>query len=142
MFFYIIMLYNIIIYEKESCFIERGGKMIYGIGIDIVELERIKNIIVEKPAMIQKILTKKELEKFDTLSEKRKVEYLAGRFSCKEAFSKAYGTGLGKLGLRDIEILSGESGKPVVTQSPFEGKVHVSISHTDQLATAQIILEK
>ncbi len=115
--------------------------MIIGIGIDIVNMDRIAKISTNKPEFIKKVLTNKEKEIYDSLSKKRKIEYLAGRFSCKEAFSKAYGTGIGKLALQDIEILTDHKGKPIVTKSPFEGHVHVSISHIDTVAVAQIILE-
>ncbi|HCM89616.1 MULTISPECIES: holo-ACP synthase [Vagococcus] len=116
--------------------------MIIGIGIDIVELDRMKEIIQKNDKFIDRVLTDNEREIFDKLGEKRKVEFLGGRFSCKEAFSKAYGTGIGKVKLTDIEILREENGRPIVVKSPFEGKVHVSISHTNQTAIAQIILEK
>lgn len=116
--------------------------MIIGIGVDIVELDRIKEIIKSNPKFIDRVLTDKEKERFDQLGERRKVEYLGGRFACKEAFSKAYGTGIGKVKLRDIEILNEENGRPVITKSPFTGKVHVSISHTDTTGIAQIILEE
>lgn len=50
-------------------------------------------------------MTNKELQIFERLSPKRKIEFLAGRFAAKEAFSKAYGTGIGRdLSFRDIEI--------------------------------------
>lgn len=116
--------------------------MIYGIGVDIVEMERIAEIIQHNFSFVQKVLTVHELDKFTSLKGIRQVEFLAGRFACKEAFSKAYGTGFGKLGLQDIEILADELGKPVITKSPFnEGIAHVSISHTAQFAVAQVILE-
>lgn len=115
--------------------------MIVGIGLDIVELSRIRDIVTNKRSFVERVLTDKELEIFDNLKYKRQVEYLAGRFACKEAFSKAYGTGIGKLGLQDIEILTADSGQPIITKSPFHGTCHVSISHTDTVAVAQIILE-
>lgn len=116
--------------------------MIMGIGIDAVELYRIEDIIKNNPKFISRVLTSRELEIFETLKIKRQTEFLGGRFACKEAFSKAYGTGIGKVGFQDIEVLSEESGRPIVYQSIFEGKVHVSITHTDKVAFAQIILEK
>ncbi|MFW7420764.1 holo-ACP synthase [Vagococcus fluvialis] len=116
--------------------------MIIGIGIDIVDLRRIKDIIKNNPKFIDRVLTDNEKKVFESLGEKRKVEYLGGRFACKEAFSKAYGTGIGKVRLLDIEILNEENGRPVITQSPFNGNVHVSISHTDDTGIAQIILEE
>ncbi|MGY3765521.1 holo-ACP synthase [Vagococcus vulneris] len=116
--------------------------MISGIGIDVVELERIEKIIETNRSFIVRVLTPKELEKFDTLKIKRQKEYLGGRFACKEAFAKAYGTGIGKVTFQDIEILSESNGQPIVTKSPFVGNVFVSITHTDQVAMAQVILEK
>lgn len=116
--------------------------MIIGIGIDIVELDRMKEIIEKNPKFIDRVLTDAEKAVFNGLGDKRKVEFLGGRFACKEAFSKAYGTGIGKIQLKDIEILREENGRPVIVNSPFDGKVHVSISHTDQTAVAQVILEK
>ena len=116
--------------------------MIRGIGIDAVELPRMKKIIEEKPKMITRILTVREKELFDGLPLKRQIEFLGGRYACKEAFSKAWGTGIGKVTFQDIEVLVNEKGAPIVTKSPFsEGPVFVSITHTDTLAFAQIILE-
>lgn len=118
--------------------------MIGGIGIDAVELDRIEVIISEKQSFIKRVLTNKELEIFNKLSKRRQIEFLGGRFACKEAFSKAYGTGIGKVGFQDIEIINDEYGKPIaiVNQHIFSGQVHVSITHTKDLAMAQIILEK
>ena len=70
--------------------------MIMGIGIDAVELYRIEDIIKNNPKFISRVLTSRELEIFETLKIKRQTEFLGGRFACKEAFSKAYGTGIGK----------------------------------------------
>ncbi|MGX7245901.1 holo-ACP synthase [Enterococcus quebecensis] len=115
--------------------------MIKGIGIDMVELSRIEKIIINKSSFIKRVLTDKEYAIFQNLPHKRQVEFLAGRFACKEAFSKAWGTGIGNVGLQDVEILKEDSGAPTVTKSPHDGKVFVSISHTDTFAVAQIILE-
>lgn len=115
--------------------------MIKGIGIDIIELSRIETIILKKSSFVTRVLTEAEQGIFQELSHKRQVEFLAGRFACKEAFSKAWGTGIGKIGLQDIEILKEDNGAPKITKSPHEGQVFVSISHTDTLAIAQIVLE-
>ncbi|HLQ40582.1 MAG TPA: holo-ACP synthase [Tetragenococcus sp.] len=117
--------------------------MICGIGLDVVELMRIKKIIKEKPKLIERVLTEKERDLFYSRSKKRQLEFLGGRYACKEAFSKAWGTGIGKVSFQEIEILTNDSGAPIVTKSPFKGgKVFVTITHTDELALAQIILEK
>ena len=93
--------------------------MIRGIGIDAVELPRMKKIIEEKPKMITRILTVREKELFDGLPLKRQIEFLGGRYACKEAFSKAWGTGIGKVTFQDIEVLVNEKGAPIVTNHPL-----------------------
>ena len=69
--------------------------MIKGIGIDAVELPRITRLIEEKPKFIARILTSDEMKLFQSLPFHRQVEFLGGRYACKEAFSKAWGTGIG-----------------------------------------------
>ena len=117
-------------------------KMIVGHGIDIEELASIQNAVEKRKGFAQRVLTDKEMERFASLKGRRQVEYLAGRWSAKEAFSKAMGTGIGKLGFQDLEILNNERGAPYFSKSPFSGKVWLSISHTDQFVTASVILEE
>ena len=117
-------------------------KMIVGHGIDIEELASIQNAVEKREGFAQRVLTDKEMERFTSLKGRRQVEYLAGRWSAKEAFSKAMGTGIGKLGFQDLEILNNERGAPYFSKSPFSGKVWLSISHTDQFVTASVILEE
>ncbi|MGX7031501.1 holo-ACP synthase [Vagococcus zengguangii] len=116
---------------------------IFGIGVDVVDIPRIKQIVETNPKFIQRVLTDNEYEQFMTRGAKRQIEYFAGRFACKEAFSKALGTGIGPVDFfKSIEVLNEESGRPVVTQSPFDGDVHVSISHSEAVAIAYMVLEK
>ena len=117
-------------------------KMIVGHGIDIEELASIQNAVEKREGFARRVLTDKEIERFSSLKGRRQVEYLAGRWSAKEAFSKAMGTGIGKLGFQDLEILNNERGAPYFSKSPFSGKVWLSISHTDQFVTASVILEE
>ena len=117
-------------------------KMIVGHGIDIEELASIQNAVKKREGFAQRVLTDKELKRFASLKGRRQMEYLAGRWSAKEAFSKAMGTGIGKLGFQDLEILNNEKGAPYFSKSPFSGKVWLSISHTDQFVTASVILEE
>ena len=76
--------------------------MILGVGIDLVELERVRRFGTER--MAQRILTEGE-KAYLPRSERRMLEFLAGRFAAKEAVAKAAGTGIGKLGFQDIEII-------------------------------------
>ena len=117
-------------------------KMIVGHGIDIEALASIQNAVEKREGFAQRVLTDKEMERFSSLKGRTQVEYLAGRWSAKEAFSKAMGTGIGKLGFQDLEILNNERGAPYFSKSPFSGKVWLSISHTDQFVTASVILEE
>lgn len=115
--------------------------MIAGIGIDIVEMKRIEEINERQKRFAERILTINEKRTFEGLSGKRKIEFLAGRFAAKEAFSKAHGSGIGKeLSFLDIEISTDERGKPYISRPINEG-VHLSISHSVDYAVAQVIIE-
>ena len=116
--------------------------MIFGHGIDLQEISAVKKAYDRNPRFAKKVLTPKEWERFESLSGERQMSFLAGRWAGKEAFSKAWGTGIGAVGFKDIEILNNDKGAPVVTQSPFEGNVFISISHSGDFVQASVILEK
>ena len=83
---------------------------ILGIGVDIVQNKRIKNLIKNK-IFINRTFGKKEI----MISKKffDKTNYFAKRFSAKEALTKALGTGFrNNLNLKDIQILNNKLGKP------------------------------
>lgn len=115
--------------------------MIIGIGMDIVEIPRIEALLKRKPGFARRILTEREMSSFNKLSERRKAEYLAGRFSAKEAYSKAAGTGIGAaLSFLDIEIGRTAEGKPLI-RGPVPGISHVTITHSREYAAAQVVIE-
>ncbi|MBV7391319.1 MULTISPECIES: holo-ACP synthase [Enterococcus] len=117
--------------------------MIKGIGIDAVELARIEKIIERRPHFISRILTPGEIELFDAHIKQRQVEFLAGRYACKEAFSKAWGTGIGEISFQDLEILRNQKGSPIFTKSPHPlDQVFVTLTHTEEIAIAQVLLER
>lgn len=117
-------------------------KMIEGIGIDIIELPRIKKAIEKKNRFVERILTDKEQVTYNSLKKEfRKIEFLAGRFAAKEAFAKAIGTGIGALSFQHIEITSDRNGKPFINAEGFERKqIFLSISHSKTYAVAQVIV--
>jgi holo-[acyl-carrier protein] synthase len=116
--------------------------MITGIGIDIIELARIEEMILRQQKFVDRILTPAEKEEFEKLSPRRKVEYLAGRFAAKEAYSKAAGPGIGKeLSFLDIEIKSDSLGKPCFAK-PINKSAHLSISHSRDYAVAHVVIEQ
>jgi holo-[acyl-carrier protein] synthase len=116
--------------------------MIRGIGVDLIELERIAKQIYHD-TFINRILTQSEREQFDTLGDKRKVEYLAGHFSVKEAYAKARGTGIGQsVSFQDLTITYDSLGKPLLEDRNSSGDiVHVSITHTEHSAAAFVVIE-
>lgn len=116
--------------------------MISGIGIDIIELERIERAVRRNRRFVHRILTEKEREIYESYERpKRKLEFLAGRFAAKEAFAKATGKGIGKLSFQQIEILTDEFGAPKMAVEGFQKeKIFLSISHSKQYAVAQVII--
>ncbi|MBM7559183.1 holo-ACP synthase [Marinitoga litoralis] len=115
--------------------------MIKGIGIDIIEIERI-NLGIEK-----KVLSEKELELLNAFSgEKRKKEFIAGRFSVKESLIKAFGT---FIPYKEITILNDDKGKPYLDEKTMKYLkekfgdyiIHISISHERNYATSIVLLE-
>ena len=125
--------------------------MILGIGIDTVEIGRIRDSHQRLgDRFIERILLPAEIDY--CLKHKDPAPSLAARFAAKEAISKAFGTGIcAKLGWHDMEVAKHDSGEPYVV---MHGKgldllrerggdlVHLSISHTAAHATGMAILEK
>lgn len=117
--------------------------MIAGIGIDVTELGHIKDAIAKHPQFAQHVLTPVELKQYQQFHGQRAIEYLGGRWSLKESFSKAMGTGIGRtVNFQNVEIIDQANGRPVVTKSPFDGRVHVSVSHTDKIVMTEVLLEE
>ena len=115
-----------------------SSHLIKGIGLDLVEIVRIEKAINRTEKFQQRILTNRELAIFETLSGTRRVEFLAGRFAAKEAFSKANGTGIGGgCELQQIEILKDLLGKPILYFNGQQAKAFVSITHTHTTAAAK-----
>lgn len=117
--------------------------MIVGIGVDLVELDRVKLACQRQKSFHKYILTPSEIEIYHQRGPKRQLEFLAGRFAVKEAFSKAMGTGIGKeVNFQNISVLNNKKGQPIVVESPFDGHIFVSISHSKNVLVAQVVLEQ
>jgi holo-[acyl-carrier protein] synthase len=125
--------------------------MIVSIGIDIVEVYRIRETISRTPRFVERVFTAKERDYCESKGAAAAQSY-AARFAAKEAFLKALKTGWrGKITWHDIEIVSGELGVPSliiegeakkILDDIGANKIHLSLSHTTQHAVAQVILEK
>lgn len=124
--------------------------MIFGTGIDIIEVDRVKNQISKNNGFKEEIFTKREIDYCE--SKKNKAQHYAARFAAKEAFFKAIGTGWRNgMSFIEIEIVNNELGKPeivlhgktkIFSKEQLISNVHVSISHLKKTATAIITLEK
>ena len=117
--------------------------MIKGVGVDSIEVERVKKIVAKGDSFADKVLTPKEFAQYQKMKGKRKVEYLGGRFSLKESFSKAMGTGLGKyVGFQDVETLWDDLGHPVMTSTKFDGNIFPIIKHDNHEIITFVVLEE
>ena len=124
--------------------------MILGIGIDIIEVERIRSSHERfGERFLKRILHPNEIKY--CLSHNEPAPFLAARFAAKEAISKAFGTGIGaQLSWQDMEVGKRESGEPFVImhgpgekllQSRGARAILISLSHTQQHATAVAVME-
>ncbi|GHU28096.1 hypothetical protein FACS1894152_5540 [Bacilli bacterium] len=90
---------------------------ILGVGIDLLDISRIANLYAKYGSRLtDKILSNEELLSFEEIDlMQKKVNFIAKRFSAKEAFLKAVGIGMGRgIGLRDMTITKNQLGQPVI----------------------------
>jgi holo-[acyl-carrier protein] synthase len=125
--------------------------VIVGSGVDLCEVERIKDAITRHGRrFVERVFTEREIAYAQ--SKANLYERYAARFAAKEAGMKALGTGWrGGVGWRDFEITNLPSGRPTLQ---FHGKagefaqkigvetISLSITHTSVQAMALVILEK
>lgn len=125
--------------------------MICGIGIDLVENDRLAKIIAKWGAkFLQRVFSEGEIEYCEKHIQ-AEINYGA-RFAAKESFLKALGKGLGMgIKLSEIEVMNNKKGKPELVlhgsaKAQIEmrniNKIHLSLTHTRNYATAIVLLEK
>jgi len=123
--------------------------MIRGIGVDIIDIPRIKKMVEDDSRFIEKIFSASETAYCN--EKARKEIHFAARFAAKEAFFKAIGTGW-RYGMswQDISVENDELGKPGIVLSGktldfFKEKgfqsIQLSISHTKENAVAFVVIE-
>lgn len=124
--------------------------MIFGIGTDIIEVERIKKQLESNSGLKEKLFTINEIAYCET--KKNKAQHYAARFAAKEAFLKAIGTGWRDgLQFNEVEVTKDQLGKPLIV---LYGKtkefvatinitnIQVSLSHIKDMVNAIVIIEK
>ena len=125
--------------------------MIVGVGVDIVNVTRLKSAIERfGDRFLRRVFTEKELQ--DCLGKANQYERLAARFAAKEAVVKAIGIGLRNgITWQDVEVRNDGMGKPdIYTHGKCKqmmhvlsvNRIHVSLSHFDEMAIAMVVLEK
>lgn len=123
--------------------------MIKGLGIDLVEVERIRRAMEKSPEFARKVFSPEEIAYCS--GQGGSFESFAGRFAAKEAFFKALGTGWrGQLAFHEVSVRNDGLGMPFIVltgdtlrflEVKKNCKFHLSISHTRLYATAVVIIE-
>jgi holo-[acyl-carrier protein] synthase len=124
--------------------------MIFGIGTDLIEVERVAHKMEKKEGFKELVFSPAEIIYCEAGANK--YEHYAARFAAKEAFFKAIGTGWRNgTAFNEIEIYHDEEGKPeirflgntakTITELKL-GKIFVSLSHLKTMASAMVIIEK
>lgn len=125
--------------------------MVAGVGIDIIEVARIATAVERfGDRFLRRILRPAEIAYCRSFS--RPAPHFAARFAAKEAISKTFGTGIGAaLGWQDMEVARHPSGQPYLIlhdggqrllTERGGGEIHLSLSHTENYATAVAVWEK
>ena len=124
--------------------------MIVGTGVDLVSVKRIQESVQRHGTrFLSKVFTQDEIEY--SRGRAREFEHLAVRFAAKEAVLKAFGTGAADgVTLRDVEVVNSPNGKPDIVlhgkaydfaQERGVTRIHLSLSHADEYAIAQVVME-
>ena len=126
--------------------------MINGVGVDILEKERVSKIHKKYGKRFQeRVLGDSEIKAIEGKSLNNQIRFISNNFACKEAVAKALGLGFTEgISLKEIEILRKPSGQPFITLNGNTDKVaknigikkfHVSISDTKKLSMAFVVGE-
>jgi len=126
--------------------------MINGVGVDILEKERVFTIHKKYGKKYQeRVLGDSEIKAIEGKSLDNQIRFISNNFACKEAVAKALGLGFTEgISLKEIEILRKPSGQPFITLNGNTDKVaknigikkfHVSISDTKKLSMAFVVGE-
>jgi holo-[acyl-carrier protein] synthase len=123
--------------------------MINGIGVDLVEIGRVRKLLEQDNGFVERIFTAREIGYCE--GKYFKAQHYAARFTAKEAFFKALGTGFRDgMSWQDVEVENDELGKPQIRLTAaalekFKNKklknIFLSLSHTKEMAVAMVVIE-
>ncbi len=119
-----------------------GGEVV-GVGIDAVDVERFRTVLVRRQAFADRVFT--AAERAEAAARHDPVPGLAARFAAKEAVMKSMSVGLGAFDFADVEVVRGEGGAPALTITGRAAALaeeravagwHISLTHTATVAMA------
>jgi holo-[acyl-carrier protein] synthase len=126
--------------------------VIVSIGIDIIEIQRVREVLARTPRFRERVFTEDEQAYCDSRGELVAAQHYAARFAAKEAAFKALRTGWrGGLSWHHIEVASTKEGAPLLILSGHARELfdalgatdaHLSLSHTSEHAVAQVVFER
>lgn len=120
--------------------------MVLGIGVDILEIDRMRDLIVRRPKITNRLFSESE-QKY-ARQQQDPSQRFAVRFAAKEAVMKVLGTGFGGIDWKDVEVIRDESDAPKVHLSGRAAKRantqgitnwHLSLSHSEISAVAFVV---
>jgi len=124
--------------------------VILSIGIDLIEVDRIRQTVERTPRFVERVFTERERVYCESKGAGKAASF-AARFAAKEAALKALGTGWRDgITWHDVEIFSKDSGAPFliltgkakeIFDSMNASAIHLSLSHTSEHAIAQVVIE-
>lgn len=123
---------------------------VVGVGVDAIEIERVRAAVLRTPGLLERVWTIGERASCVTRCGDWRYGGLAARFAAKEAVAKAFGTGVRGFSFRDVEVGNDELGRPhvalhggaaTIAAELGVGTVHLSLSTSHQLAVANAVLE-
>ena len=116
--------------------------MIKGVGIDTIEIDRIKAAVKRHgDRFLNRIYTPREIEYCRKRKELRFPE-LAARFAAKEAYMKALGTGMNGTPFNSVEVVNDPRGKPLIAlKKKIKPDIHLSLTHSRNYASAVVVIE-
>ncbi|CAN5893991.1 holo-ACP synthase [soil metagenome] len=123
---------------------------VVGVGIDAVEIDRMRRALERTPQLADRVFTASELQQCRSRGDRLRPARLAGRFAAKEAVAKAFGTGVVGFSFRDVEVVNDTGGAPTIVLAAAAAavadrcgitRVHVSLSLTGTVAVATAVAE-
>ncbi|TAN30371.1 MAG: holo-[acyl-carrier-protein] synthase [Actinomycetota bacterium] len=118
------------------------------VGTDILEIDRLREVLKRRPGLRQKVFTPHEVAYCDSKADA--IPHFAARFCAKEAFAKAIGTGVRQFSMSEVEVVRNELGKPDIelwgeakriAESLAVKEIDLSISHSELFVVAVVVIE-